>query len=58
MDCSLPGFSVQGILQAGILEWLAISLSGDLPDPGINPRSSALQADSLPAEPPGKPFVS
>ena len=28
---------------------------GDLPDPGIEPRSPALQADSLPAEPPGKP---
>ena len=28
---------------------------GDLPNPGIEPRSSALQADSLPAEPPGKP---
>ena len=27
----------------------------DLPNPGIEPRSSALQADSLPAEPPGKP---
>ena len=27
---------------------------GDLPDPGIKPRSSALQADSLPSEPPGK----
>ena len=27
---------------------------GDLPDPGIKPRSSALQADFLPAEPPGK----
>ena len=26
---------------------------GDLPDPGIEPRSSALQADSLPSEPPG-----
>ena len=26
---------------------------GDLPDPGIDPRSPALQADSLPAEPPG-----
>ena len=26
---------------------------GDLPDPGIKPRSSALQADSLPSEPPG-----
>ena len=28
---------------------------GDLPDPGIEPRSPALQADSLPAEPQGKP---
>ena len=28
---------------------------GDLPDPGIKPRSPSLQADSLPAEPPGKP---
>ena len=30
---------------------------GDLPNPGIEPRSPALQADSLPAEPPGKPRV-
>ena len=29
--------------------------SSDLPNPGIEPRSPALQADSLPAEPPGKP---
>ena len=29
----------------------------DLPDPGIKPRSPALQADSLPAEPPGKHLV-
>ena len=29
---------------------------GDLPDPGIKPRSPALQADSLPWEPPGKPI--
>ena len=28
---------------------------GDLPDPGIEPRSLALQADSLPSELPGKP---
>ena len=28
---------------------------GDLPNPGIEPRSLALQADSLPCEPPGKP---
>ena len=29
-------------------------LPGNLPDPGIKPRSPALQADSLPSEPPGK----
>ena len=28
----------------------------DLPDPGIEPRSPALQADALPSEPPGKPL--
>ena len=30
-------------------------LPGDLPDPGIEPRSATLQVDSLPSEPPGKP---
>ena len=30
---------------------------GDLPDPGIEPRSPALQAEALPPEPPGKPHV-
>ena len=30
---------------------------GDLPDPGIEPRSPALQADALTSEPPGKPFI-
>ena len=30
---------------------------GDLPDPGIEPRSPALQAASLPSEPPGKPCL-
>ena len=29
---------------------------GDLPDPGIEPRSPTLQADTLPSEPPGKPW--
>ena len=52
--CSPPGSSVHGILQARILEWVAISFSRDLPDPGIEPRSSALQADTLTSEPPGK----
>ena len=31
---------------------------GDPPDPGIEPRSPALQGDSLPSEPPGKPYLS
>ena len=39
MDCSPPGSSVHGILQARILERVAISLSRDLPDPGIEPAS-------------------
>ena len=40
-------------LQARILEWIAIPFFGDLPDPGIGPRSPMLQADSLPSAPPG-----
>ena len=36
------------ISQARILEWVAISSSRDLPDPGIEPESPAFQADSLP----------
>ena len=34
MDCSLPGFSVHGILPARILKWVAVSFPGDLPNPG------------------------
>ena len=89
-DCSPPGFSVHGILQARILEWVAIPFSrgssqprdwtlvsyiasrfftiwatreaqgywsgwpipspADLPNPGTEPGSPALQADSLPTE--------
>ena len=57
MDCNLPGSSVHGILQSRILEWVAISFFRDVPEPGIEPRSPALQADSLPTEPPGKHFI-
>jgi len=42
MDCSLPGSSVHGILQARILEWASIPSPGYLPNPGIEPRSPAL----------------
>jgi len=34
---------------------LPVPSPGDLPGPGIEPRSPAFQADSLPSEPPGKP---
>ena len=36
---------------------LPFPFPGDLPDPGTELRSPALQADSLPSEPPGKPVV-
>ena len=39
MDCSPPGSSVRGILQARILEWGTIPPPGDLPNPGIKPIS-------------------
>ena len=46
------GYTVHGILQARILEWVAFPFPrGDLPNPGIKPRSPALQEDSLPTEP-------
>ena len=43
-----------GIIQARILEWVAFPSPGDLPNPGIQPRSPALEADALTSEPPGK----
>jgi len=55
MDCSLPGSFVHGILQARILEWIAIPFSEDLPDPATELGSSVLQADSLPFELQGRP---
>ena len=60
MDCSLAGSSVHGVFQARVLEQVAIFFSRDLPDPGIepvSPVSPALQADSSPAEPSGKPNI-
>ena len=44
-----------GILHTRILAWIAMPSLGDLPNPGIEPRSPASLADSLPSEPPGKP---
>ena len=47
-------YTVHGILQARILEWVAVPFSRGS-KPGIEPRSPTVQADSLPAEPQGKP---
>ena len=55
-DCmghSPSGFSVHGILQANTGVSRCSLLQGDLSYPGVEPRSSALQVDSLPCEPPG-----
>ena len=62
MDWSPPGSSVHGIPLARILEWIAMTPPGDLPDSGslshlaflAQPGSPASQADSLPSEPSGK----
>ena len=55
MECSPPGSSVHGIFWVRILKWFVISFYRGLPNPGIEPWSLALQADSLPSEPWGKP---
>ena len=55
--CDPLGYTVLGILQARILEWVFqyFPSPGDLSNPGIKPRAPILQVDSLPAEPQGKP---
>ena len=58
MDCSPPGSSVHGILQARILEWVAMPTSRGSSGPKrLNPGLLSLlhwQAISLPLAPPGK----
>ena len=56
IDCSPPGSSIHGIFQARYWSGLPFPSPGDLPDPGIEPGAPALQADSLPSEPRGKPL--
>ena len=53
--CDPMVYTVHGILQVRILEWEPFPTPEDLPNPGIEPRSPALQVDSLLTEPPGKP---
>jgi len=58
MDYIPPGSSVYGDSRQEYWNGLPCPPPGDLPDPGIKPMSPvspALQADSLPAEPSGKP---
>ena len=55
MDCSPPGSSVHGILRQEHWSGQPFPSPEHLPDPGIKRGSPALQADSLPSEPPGKP---
>ena len=47
MECSPPGSSTHGILQARILEWVATPFSRDIPNPVIEPRSPTLKVKSL-----------
>ena len=54
MNCSLPGSSVHGDSPGKNMEWIACPPPGDIPNPGIKPRSPALQVNSLLSEPPGK----
>ena len=57
MDRGPPGSSVHGILQARILEWIALPSSrgsSHLRDQTLSPMSPAFRADSLPTEPPRK----
>ena len=56
MDHGSPSSSVHRIFQARILEWVAISSSGNLPNTGIEPMSPALAGRFFTTEPPGKPL--
>ena len=59
MDCSPPGASVRGDSPGKHIGMgCHVLLQGDLPNPGIEPRSPTLQADSLLPKQPGKPIKS
>jgi len=49
--CDPMDYTIHGILQVRMLECIAFPFSGDLPNPGLEPRSPSLKAYSLPAEP-------
>ena len=54
MDYSLPGSSVHGLLQARMLEWVAIPFSGESSQPRDQTPVSCIKADSSLSEPPEK----
>ena len=56
MDCSLVGPFVHEFSRQEYWSGLPFPFPGDLPDPGIEPGSPALQAESLLLELPGKPY--
>ena len=53
--CDSMNYSVHGILQARILEWEPFPSPGNLPNPGIEPRSLTLQTDSYQLSHKGRP---
>ena len=57
MDCRLPDSSVHEILQARILEWVAISFSKGPSRPRDRTQVSYIEGDSLCSKPSGKPFL-
>ena len=56
MEYSLQAPPSMGFSRQEYWSGLPFPSPGDLPDPGIEPGSPALQADALPSEPPGKSF--
>ena len=57
MDCSLPGSLSMEFSRQEYWSELPFPSPGDLPDPGMKPRSPTLQVDALPSEPRGKPNI-
>jgi len=61
MDHSPPGSSVHAILQARLLEWVAMPSSRDLPDPEIEPKphygSCTGRQETAPQGKPHKPSM-
>ena len=57
VDPRPPGSSVHGFSRQEYWRGLPCPPPGDLSNPGIEPRSPTIQANSLPSEPPGKPIT-